>query len=338
MNDKDKCFIIAEIGVNHNGNIEIAKQMIDEAVKAGVDAVKFQSFKSEKLVTKDAPKANYQMKNTGGGSQFDMLKKLELTLENHIELKKYCDQKNILFMSTPFDFESVDLLEKIGVDVYKVSSGELTNIPLLKYIAKLGKKMIVSTGMANLEEVEAAINAIKSCGNDDIILLQCTSNYPTNYEDVNLNSMITMKELFDLPVGYSDHTIGIEVSIAAVSMGAKVIEKHFTLDKNMDGPDHIASLDTSELKLLVKCIRNVEKSLGSKIKKCNASEENTKLVVRKSIVAKENIKKGEEIGYSNIDFKRPGNGISPADIEMVLGKKAIFNIEKDKIITFNDLE
>lgn len=330
------CFIIAEAGVNHNGNTEVAKSLIDVAVEAGVDAVKFQTFKAENLVTKDAPKANYQKKTTGSGNQYEMLKNLELSLEDHIELKKYCKNKGIMFISTPFDFESVDLLEKIGIPLYKISSGDLTNIPLLKYIAKLNKPMIISTGMANLGEVEKAIEAARSCGNEDITLLHCTSNYPTAYEHVNLNAMLTMKNAFKLPTGYSDHTLGIEIPIAAVTMGAKVIEKHFTLDKNMEGPDHRASLNPGELKNMVQAIRNIESAFGDGVKKCNISEENTKKVARKSIVAAKNIKAGEKLSYENITFKRPGNGISPMFIDFIIDKNAVCDISKDEIITFQN--
>lgn len=335
---KDKCFIIAEAGVNHNGNIDIAKKLIDKAIEAGVDAIKFQSFKAENLVTKNAPKAEYQKETTGSGTQFEMLKKLELSYENHIVLKKYCEEEGIMFISTPFDFESADLLEKLNIPLYKISSGDLTNIPLLKYIAKFNKPMIVSTGMANLGEVEIAVNAIKECDNDKITLLHCTSNYPTACEDVNLNAMITLKNAFKLPVGYSDHTIGIEIPIGAVAMGAKVIEKHFTLDKNMEGPDHRASLDPKELKEMVKSIRNIEKAFGDGIKICNKNEENTKAIARKSIVAAKDIEIGEEISYENINFKRPENALSPIYTKKIIGKKAITFIEKDETITFENVK
>lgn len=336
--ENKKCFIIAEAGVNHNGNIDIAKKLVDKAVDAGVDAIKFQSFKAENLVTKSAKKAEYQKETTGDGNQFEMLKKLELSYEEHIILKKYCEEKGIMFISTPFDFESADLLEKIDVPLYKISSGDLTNTPLLKYIAKFNKPMIVSTGMANLGEVEIVVNAIKECGNYKITLLHCTSNYPTAYEDVNLNAMITLENAFKLPVGYSDHTIGIEIPIAAVAMGAKVIEKHFTLDKNMEGPDHRASLEPNELKEMVNSIRNIEKAFGNGIKICNKNEKNTKTIARKSIVAAKDIKIGEEISFKNITFKRPENGLSPIYTEKIIGKKAIIFIKKDETITFENVK
>ncbi|MFL0269661.1 N-acetylneuraminate synthase [Candidatus Clostridium radicumherbarum] len=331
-------FIIAEAGVNHNGDINIAKKLIDAAVEAGADAVKFQTFKAENLVTKDAPKANYQKETTGEGNQYKMLKNLELSFNEHIILKEYCDEKGIMFLSTPFDFESVDLLEKVDIPIYKVSSGDLTNIPLLKYISKLKKPMIVSTGMANLGEVESAVNVIKETEDVTIKLLHCTSNYPTKYEDVNLNAMLTMRNAFNLPVGYSDHTIGIEVPIAAVTLGAEIIEKHFTLDKNMEGPDHRASLNPDELKNMVTSIRNIEKAFGNGIKKCSISEENTKKIARKSIVAKANIREGETISYENIAFKRPGNGISPYLVDMIIGKIAISDIYADHLITFSNVK
>lgn len=333
----NNCFIIAEAGVNHNGNINIAKKLIDSAVESGVDAVKFQTFKSENLVVQNAPKAEYQKKTTGSGDQFQMLKSLELSLEEHIILKRYCEEKRILFMSTPFDFESVDLLEKLDTQLYKVSSGDLTNIPLLKYIAGLNKPMIVSTGMANLGEVEEAVEAIKKAGNNKISLLHCTSSYPAIYEDVNLNAMITLKNAFKLPVGYSDHTNGMEVSIAAVAMGAKIIEKHFTLDKNMEGPDHKASLNPQELKNMVIGIRNIEKAIGDGIKRCNRIEEKNKFVSRKSIVAKRIIKKGEIISLDVVDIKRPEGGILPKYIENIIGCIATNDIPKDSFIEWSNI-
>ncbi|EKQ51121.1 MULTISPECIES: N-acetylneuraminate synthase [unclassified Clostridium] len=331
------CFIIAEAGVNHNGNINVAKKLVDAAYEAGVDAIKFQTFKTENLVTKNAHKAEYQKRTTGNGNQYEMLKKLELSYDDHIEIKNYCSEKGILFISTPFDFESVDLLKKLDIPLYKISSGDLTNIPLLKYVGKLNKSMIISTGMSDLGEVEDAIESIKETGNNKISLLHCTSNYPTDYEDVNLNAMITLKNAFKLPVGYSDHTIGIEVSVAAAVMGAKIIEKHFTLDKSMEGPDHKASLNPEELKQMVRSIRHVEKALGDGIKKCESSEQNTKNVARKSIVAITNIKKGETISYNNIGFKRPGNGISPKLVGNIIGKIAIEDIAADSLISFSDI-
>lgn len=334
---KNRCFIIAEAGVNHNGDIDIAKQLVDKAYEAGADAIKFQTFKAENLVTKNAPKAEYQKSTTGDGNQFEMLKKLELSTKDHIVLKKYCEEKGVMFISTPFDFESVDLLEEIDVPLYKVGSGDLTNLPLLKYIASKNKPIILSTGMANLGEVEEAINTIYETGNNKLILLHCTSNYPTAYEDVNLRAMLTMQEAFKLPVGYSDHTIGIEVPIAAVTLGAKVIEKHFTLDRKMEGPDHRASLEPNQLKLMVKSIRNIEKAMGDGIKRCSKSEEKSKLVSRKSIVAKYDIEEGQVITQDLLDYKRPANGLSPKFVNYILGKKAREKIKKDQIIDFQKI-
>lgn len=335
---QNRCFIIAEAGVNHNGDINIAKKLVDKAKEAGVDAIKFQTFRAENLVTKEAPKAEYQKETTGDGSQFEMLKKLALSLEDHIILKRYCEEKGIMFISTPFDYESVDLLEKTGVSLYKVSSGDLTNLPLLSYIANKNKPIILSTGMANLGEVEEAVETISKAGNDRIILLHCTSNYPTAYEDVNLRAMLTMKEAFKLPVGYSDHTIGIEIPIAAVALGAKVIEKHFTLDRNMKGPDHRASIEPDELKIMVRSIRNIELAMGDGIKRCNNSEENIRKVARKSIVAGRDISKDEVITINNISFKRPEFGLKPKYVDLVVGKKARRNIKVNEFITFNDVE
>lgn len=333
----NRCFIIAEAGVNHNGDINIAKKLIDAACEAGVDAVKFQTFKAENIVTQDVPKAEYQKETTGQGSQFQMLKKLELSFQDHILLKEYCDRRKIMFLSTPFDFESIDLLEKVGIKYYKVSSGDLTNIPLLEYIAKLQKPIILSTGMANLGEVEMAVKAIKKYMDKNLYLLHCTSNYPTLYEDVNLKAMITLKNAFKLPVGYSDHTVGIEVPIAAVAMGAKIIEKHFTLDRHMDGPDHKASLEPDELRSMVDSIRNIESAFGDGVKRCNKNEEKNKFVSRKSIVAKKFIKKGEMILLDMIDIKRPKGGISPEYIESVVGSKALNDIQKDSFIKWNNI-
>lgn len=338
MLGEDHVFIIAEAGVNHNGDINIAKKLIDAACEAGADAVKFQTFKAENLATPNAPKAEYQKQTTGSGNQFEMLRKLELSFEEHIDLKKYCDKKGIIFLSTPFDFESVDLLEKVGVQYYKISSGDLTNIPLLKYVAKLQKPMIVSTGMANLGEVEIAVKAIKEYMNKNLYLLHCTSNYPTMYEDVNLNAMVTLKNAFKVPVGYSDHTVGIEVPIAAAAIGAKIIEKHFTLDRHMEGPDHRASLEPDELERMVKGIRNVERAFGDGIKRCNKSEENTKKIARKSIVVKTNLKKGQKLSFNDITFKRPEIGIKPVYANVIVGKKLTRNLDKDELITFDSIE
>jgi len=332
-----KTYIIAEAGINHNGSLDMAKKLVDAAAAAGADAVKFQTFKTENMVTKYAKKAKYQESTTGVGSQFQMLKKLELSFQDHKTLHEYCKKQSIAFLSTPFDKESVDLLEKLNITLYKISSGDLTNLPLLDYIARLKKPMVVSTGMGSLGEVEKAINTIEQAGNFDITLLHCTSNYPTMFTDVNLNAMNTLKSAFKLPVGYSDHTLGIEVSIAAVAMGAVIIEKHFTLDNTLEGPDHKASLEPSALKQMVQSIRNIENSLGDGVKKCRENEKNTRDVARKSIVAGSVIKKGELITIDKVAFKRPGLGISPEFLNMIVGKAARCNIDLDEIITFEKI-
>jgi N-acetylneuraminate synthase len=336
---KDKTFIIAEAGVNHNGDLKIAKKLIDVAANAGADAVKFQTFSADRLVTKNAPKADYQNKTTDKNeSQYEMLKKLELSFEEHKSLKKYCGEKNILFLSTPFDFESVDLLEELGVELYKVGSGDLTNIPLLKYIAEKNKPMIVSTGMSNLAEVEEAVMAVKETGDNDLILLHCVSNYPAKYTNINLKAMNTLKIAFNVKVGYSDHTPGIEIPIAAVAMGAKVIEKHFTVDKTMEGPDHNASLSSKELKEMVSNIRYVESALGSGIKKPQDSEKNNKKVSRKSLTAARNLKKGDKISKKDIDIKRPGTGISPKFIDEIVGSVLLGNIKLNDLLKWSDFK
>ena len=286
IGDGNPTFIIAEAGVNHNGDINIAKQLVDKAVFAGVDAIKFQTFKTEKLVTGYADMAEYQKDNIGKvDSQFNMLKKLELSYENFIEIQEYCVHKEIMFLSTPFDFESADFLASIGMEAFKISSGDLTNIPFLEHIARFNKPIILSSGMATLSEIEDAINAIYSLGNKEVAVLHCTSNYPAKLQNVNLNAMNTIKNAFKIVSGYSDHTQGITVPIAAAAMGANIIEKHFTLDKNMEGPDHKASLNPLELKEMVAAIRDVEMALGSGIKRYNPSEVDTMKAARKSIVA-----------------------------------------------------
>ena len=331
--DTSKVFIIAEAGVNHNGSLDLAYRLIDVAKDAGADAAKFQTFKAENVVSKLADKAEYQKKTTDSDkSQLEMIRKLELSFEDFIKLKKYCDKKGIMFLSTPFDHQSIDFLYDL-VDIYKIPSGEIINYPYLKRIAAKNKPIIMSTGMANLGEVEEAINTIRSVNSEaQISLLHCTTNYPTPYEEVNLKAMQTLAAAFKLPVGYSDHTLGIEVPVAAVAMGAKIIEKHFTLAKNMEGPDHKASLEPHELKAMVKAIRNIEKSLGDGIKKPNKSEIEIMKVVRKSIVASKSIKKGEIFTKTNITVKRPGTGISPMRWNEVIGQKANRDYKDDELI------
>jgi len=328
-------FIIAEAGVNHNGSIMIAKELIDVAVESGANAVKFQTFKAENLVAKNTQKADYQKQTTDAlESQFDMIKKLELDVGTHKELITYCQEKNIMFLSTPFDHESINLLSDLGLQIFKIPSGEITNLPYLRHIGSLGKKIILSTGMSNLEEVGNALNILINAGTskDNITVLHANTMYPTPMEDVNLNAMLTIQKEFGVDVGYSDHTLGIEVDIAAVAMGALCIEKHFTLDKTMDGPDHKASLEPEELKSMVGAIRNIEKAMGNSEKNPSPSESVNIGVVRKSIVASQNIKKGEVLTEKNIAVKRPGNGIIPMKWDSIIGSIATKNYNIDDLI------
>lgn len=339
VGDGNSVFIIAEAGVNHNGDINIAKKMIDKAAFAGVDAIKFQTFKTEKLVTGYADMAGYQKCNIGKvDSQFNMLKKLELSYENFIEIQQYCKHKKIMFLSTPFDFESADFLWSIGIEAFKISSGDLTNIPFLKHISKFDKPILLSSGMATLSEIEEAINAINFLENKQIAVLHCTSNYPAELENVNLNAINTIKNAFKIVSGYSDHTEGIIIPVAAVALGANIIEKHFTLDKHMVGPDHKASLSPDELKDMVTAIRNVEMALGNGIKKFTSSEVDTMKVARKSIVASRYIKSGECIKIIDLDYKRPGTGLSPKFYNYIVGKKTNRDIKMDEQISFNMVE
>lgn len=329
---ENRVLIIAEIGVNHNGDLEIAKKMIKVAKECGVDIVKFQTAKLDSLVSKYANMAEYQKKNTGTEqSQKEMLRSLLLSFEEFKELSRYCREIDIQFLSTPFDVESIVFLDQLQ-DVWKIPSGEITNYPYLVSIAKTRKKIILSTGMSTLDEIKAALHVLSDNGAKDITLLHCTTDYPTPMEDVNLNAMLTLKKEFRCAVGYSDHTKGIEVSIAAVAMGAKVIEKHFTLDCNMDGPDHKASLEPEELKALVKSIRNIEVAKGSFEKHPTEAEVQNRDVARKSIVAAKCIKKGELLSEHNLTTKRPGTGISPMKWLDVMGKYAIRDFEEDELI------
>lgn len=330
---ENRVFIIAEAGDNHNGDINLAYKLVDVAVEAGADCVKFQTFITEEIISKKAEMAEYQKKNTGiSESQFEMVKKLELSFDDFKKIKAYCDQKGIIFLSTAFDLPSVKFLNQIQIPFWKIPSGEITNLPYLEAIAKTGKKIVMSTGMASLKEIEAALNVLKVNGAKDITLLHCNTEYPTPMEDVNLLAMIQMRNLFNCEVGYSDHTQGIEVPIAAVTLGARIIEKHFTLDKNMPGPDHKASLEPEELKLMVTSIRNIEKALGDGIKKVSKSEKKNIEIARKSITAKKMIKKGETFSIDNITCKRPGNGISPMEWYNVLGQKAMKDFKEDELI------
>ena len=328
-------FIIAEAGVNHNGSILLAKKLIDVAVDVGADAVKFQTFKTESLVSKNAKKADYQKKTTDKEeSQFDMIKKLELDVTAHKELITYCKEKGIIFLSTPFDNESIDLLDTLGLKIFKIPSGEITNLPYLRKIGNLNKKVILSTGMADIGEIEDALDILVKAGTkkNNITVLHANTMYPTPMKDVNLKAMKTIGRTFDIKFGYSDHTLGIEVDIAAVAMGACCIEKHFTLNKDMDGPDHKASLEPNELKAMVKSIRNIELALGLSIKKPSESETPNIIAARKSIVANMCIQKGEILTENNLSIKRPGNGISPMRWDEVVGTKAKKNYDKDELI------
>ena len=328
-------FIIAEAGVNHNGSIELAKKMIDVASSSGADAIKFQTFQAGKLVSKKAEKADYQKQVTDElESQFDMIKRLELDLDAHEELKSYCKVKNIMFLSTPFDHDSINLLDSLGMEIFKVASGEITNLPYLRHIGGIGKKVILSTGMADIGEIEDALDVILHAGTqkENITILHANTMYPTPMEDVNLKAMVTIGNTFDMAYGYSDHTLGIEVDIAAVAMGASCIEKHFTLDRTMDGPDHGASLEPNELVNMIKAIRNIELALGNGIKKPSRSEISNMQVARKSIVAKSNVRKGEVLTEHNITIKRPGNGISPMRWDEVVGTFASKDYKEDELI------
>ena len=325
-------FIIAEAGVNHNGSIELAFKLIDAAVESGADAVKFQTFKAENLVSKNTQKAEYQKQTTNPlESQLDMLKKLELDVDVHKKLIKYCNAKGILFLSSPFDHDSIDLLNELGIEVFKIPSGEITNLPYLRRIGSLAKQVILSTGMSTLKEVGDALAILVDSGTkkENITVLHANTMYPTPMEDVNLNAMKTIKKEFDVAVGYSDHTLGIEVDIAAVAMGASIVEKHFTIDKAKEGPDHKASLEPEELRAMVIAIRNVEKALGDGIKIPSGSEKPNIVVARKSILANQKIKKGDTLTEENIIVKRPGNGISPMKWDEVIGLVAAKDYQVD---------
>tara|TARA_B100000035_G_C21034686_1_gene570240 strand:+ start:2960 stop:3955 length:996 start_codon:yes stop_codon:yes gene_type:complete len=328
-------FIIAEAGVNHNGSIELARKMVDTASKAGADAIKFQTFKAEKLVTRYAEKADYQRDASDENElQISMLKKLELNIEDHRKLISYCNEKKIIFMSTPFDIESIQLLIELGLKIFKIPSGEITNLPYLRCIGRLNKKIIISTGMSNMNEIKNALRVLIDSGTnkENITVLHANTQYPTPMKDVNLNAMINIGNTLNLKYGYSDHTLGIEVDIAAVAMGASCIEKHFTLDKNMEGPDHKASLEPEELKEMITAIRNIEDALGTSEKKLSNSEKSNITLIRKSIVASKKISKGEKFTKDNLDIKRPGNGISPMKWDEIIGTYATKDYSKDELI------
>ncbi len=320
-------FVIAEAGVNHNGDLQMARALIDVAVEAGADAVKFQTFSAERLVTTDAPKAEYQLQTTGDTeSQFEMLKRLELSADAHRQLQSYCKERGIIFLSTPFDEEAVDLLDELGVPAFKISSGDLTNSPLLEYVASKGKPVILSTGMSELSELIEAVSVLNTAGCENPVLLHCVSSYPADPAEINLRAMNTMRSAFDVPVGFSDHTVGIHISLTAVALGACVIEKHFTLDRTLPGPDHRASLEPAELRELVQSIRMVESALGSGRKVPAPSEIETAKVARRSLVAARNIPAGATLAPEMVIMRRPGTGMSPSMIDAVLGHRAISDI------------
>ena len=333
----NKVIIIAEAGVNHNGDIELAKKLVDVAVEAGVDYVKFQTFKSESLVSKFAKKAAYQIENTQDAieSQLQMLKKLELSNSQHFELVQYCNNKNISFFSTAFDLESLSFLKELGLNIVKIPSGEITNLPYLRKAAELFKEVIISTGMSSMVEIEEALDVFLQAGikKNDITILHCNTEYPTPMSDVNLNAMLTIQKMLGVKVGYSDHTMGIEVPIAAVAMGGTMIEKHFTLDRSLPGPDQLASLEPDELKNMVHSIRNIEKAIGGTgIKEPSESEIKNISIARKSIVAKTSIQKGDRFTEFNITTKRPGMGLSPMKWDEVIGKVACQDFDEDELI------
>ncbi len=337
IKDGKNTFIIAEAGVNHNGSLAMAYKLINAAVACGCDAVKFQTFKTHEVISRKAPKARYQQQTTSlRESQFDMVKKLELDEKAHRLLKVHCDKKGILFLSTPFDRSSVDLLDGLGVPLFKIPSGEITNIPFLQYVARKKKPLILSTGMSTLKEVKQAVDVIVTVGNRQLVLLHCVTAYPAPLAQANLKAIATLHKAFDLPVGYSDHTLGIDASLAAVVLGAKVIEKHITIDKGLPGPDHQASLEPAELKEMVKRIRSMEEALGNGIKKPVACELENIMIARKSLVASRAIPAGHRIMPEDVAIKRPGSGILPAELPYVIGRKTRRAIGEDDVLVWKD--
>ena len=329
----NRTLIIAEAGVNHNGSLELAKKLVDTAKSSGADVIKFQTFISKNVISKNAPKADYQKKNHNiEENQLEMVRKLELSFEDFSKLNDYCKVKEIEFMSTAFDFDSIDFLDSLEMGTWKIPSGEITNLPYLIKVAKLNKPVILSTGMSTMEDIRSAVEIIKENGVSDLTILHCTTEYPTPFEDVNLKAMNTIREEFNVNIGYSDHTKGIEVPIAAVALGATVIEKHFTLDRNMEGPDHKASLEPHELKAMVDSIRHIELALGNGMKQPAESEKKNMPVARKSIMASKDIKAGEIFTEENLTVKRPGDGISPMRWFDVIGKHALRDFEEDELI------
>ena len=333
------CFFIAEAGVNHDGDVEKAKKLIDVAVNAKATAVKFQTFRADLLAAPNAPKAEYQTVTTSKQeSQTDMLRSLELSQQDYRDLKLYCESHNIIFLSSPFDESSVDLLDELDVPAYKIPSGEAINLPLLKHIGDKHKPIILSTGMSYLAEIKTAVETIYQTNNHDIALLHCTSNYPAMPADINLNAMDTLRRSLGLPVGFSDHTTGLEIPLAAVAMGACIVEKHFTLDRNLHGPDHRASLEPNELKTLIEGIRNIELSFGSGIKRPAASELNNREIIRKSVYLKNNKNAGDAINESDLISLRPSGGISPSEIQKIVGRQLTRPMTQGSILTWADFE
>ena len=340
FNKFSNCFFIAEIGVNHNGDLQLAKDMIDAAVESGADAVKFQTFKAELLVSKDTPKVKYQQRTTASNeSHFDMIKSLELSHKDHCLLYEYCEKKNIMFLSTPYDVESASFLHKcLDIEIFKTASADLIDQPLHEYIATSGKPSIVSVGMATLGEIEETLGIYKKYQNLDVILLHCVSNYPCSHESLNLRVMNTLREAFSLPVGYSDHSIGLEAAVLAIALGAKIIEKHFTLDKKLPGPDHLASSSPDEFKQLCESVKIAEKALGSSIKTCQPEESQMADVSRKSIVMKNSVKAGTLLSEKNLTIKRPGYGLPPSFLKDLIGLKLSVDKKSDDLVSLKDIE
>ncbi|HEY1039288.1 MAG TPA: N-acetylneuraminate synthase [Bacteroidia bacterium] len=334
----NKVFIIAEAGVNHNGDLNMAFQLVDRAVEIGADCVKFQTFKTENIVTKTSPKANYQMLVTDKTeSQFDMLKKLELQKEDFKKIKEYCEKKGIQFLSTPYNHNDAKLLDDLGVAAFKIASGQLVELPFLRYVASFGKQMIISTGMANIAEVYQAVDAIRKAGNNDIVVLQCNTDYPSKIEDTNIKAMVSMRDVLGVRVGYSCHVPENYACYAAVALGAEVIEKHFTLDNNLPGPDHKCSLEPAGFRELIDGVRSVEKCLGTGIKTPSQSEINNTYGMRRSLVAKTDIKAGTVLTEEHFGFKRPANGLSPNYLDTLIGKKTSKDMMQDDAFTFESI-
>ncbi len=330
--------IIAEAGINHHGDMGRIREMVDAAADAGADAIKFQTFRTEALLAPDAPKAEYQLQTTDPGeSQAEMLKRAELSRDQHVEIISCCRDKDIVFISTPFEEQSADLLHSLDVPLFKIPSGEITNLPFLSHVARKGRPMIISTGMSFLGEVEKAVQTVHETGCEEVALLHCTSNYPTSAEDVNLEAIGTMQQAFRLPVGFSDHTIGIEIAAAAVALGARIVEKHFTLDRNLPGPDHKASLEPAQLVQFVRAIRNVETARGDGLKQPALSEMSSREVLRKSLVFNSAVAAEMVIGREMLVAKRPGTGVSPSRIEEVVGRRLLRSVEKDTVVSWKIL-